>query len=125
MSDIVIKPADKGSSRQDYLDKVMSHLQNKKYYLKLDEELTSRYAEEITCLLTETTGRQVSDNETFKYLRPQDPRTSRFYILPKIHKEGNPGRPIISSCGALTEKNISICRPSFTSAGRQEDPLIY
>ena len=102
-SNIVIKPVDKGSatvvmSRQDYLDRVMSHLQNEEYYLKLDEEPTSRYAQEITCLLTEMTDRQVIDKETFKYLRPQDPRTSQFYILPKIHKEGNPGRPTASSC---------------------------
>jgi len=26
-----------------------------------------------------------------------DPQAGRFYILPKIHKQGNPGRPIISS----------------------------
>ena len=31
-------------------------------------------------------------------------RTARFYLLPKIHKPGNPGRPIVSSCGAPTEK---------------------
>ena len=57
-SDIVIEPADKGfatvvMSTQDYLDKVMSHLQNEEHYFKLDEELTSHYAEEITCLLRE------------------------------------------------------------------------
>ena len=103
-SNTVIKPADKGSatvvmSRQDYLDKVISHLQNEEYYFKLDEEPTSRYAEEITCFLTEMMDRQAIDKETFKYLRPQDPRTSQFYILPKIHKEGNPRRPIVSSCG--------------------------
>ena len=70
MSDIVIKPADKGSatvvmSTQDYLDKVMSHLWNEKYYLKLDEEPTSCYAKEITCRLREMTDRQVIDKETF------------------------------------------------------------
>ena len=26
------------------------------------------------------------------------------YLLPKIHKVGNPGRPIFSACGGLTEK---------------------
>ena len=113
MFNIVIKPADKGSitvvmSRQDYLDKVMSHLQNEEYYLKLDEEPTSNYGKEIMCFLTEMTDRQAIDKETFKYIRPQDPWTSRFYILPKIHKEGNPGRPIVSSCGAPTER-ISQC----------------
>ena len=44
------------------------------------------------------------DKNTFNYLRPQNPRTARFYILPKIHKEGAPGRPIVSSCGSTTEK---------------------
>jgi len=34
--------------------------------------------------------------ETGNYLTPTDPRTVRFYHLPKIHKPGNPGRPIVS-----------------------------
>ena len=38
------------------------------------------------------------------FLRPKDIRTSWFYILPKLHKPGIPGRPIVSSCGAPTEK---------------------
>ena len=32
------------------------------------------------------------------------PKAGRFYILPKIHKQGNPGRPIISSNGHPTER---------------------
>ena len=31
-------------------------------------------------------------------------RTSRFYILPNIHQDGIPARPIVSSCGAPTEE---------------------
>ena len=31
------------------------------------------------------------------------PRTSRFYLLPEIHKPGNPGRPIVSACNCPTE----------------------
>ena len=31
-------------------------------------------------------------------------RPARFYLLPKIHKPGNPGRPIVASCEAPTEK---------------------
>ena len=37
---------------------------------------------------------------------PINPRVARFYLLPKIHKPGNPGRPIVSSNSAPT-KNIS------------------
>ena len=33
-----------------------------------------------------------------------DARTAVFDLLPKIHKWGNPGRPILSLCGAPTEK---------------------
>ena len=33
----------------------------------------------------------------------ENPRTSRFYLLPKIHKPGNPGRPIVSGCNCPTE----------------------
>ena len=31
------------------------------------------------------------------------PKTSTFYLKPKIHKPNNPGRPIISACSCPTE----------------------
>lgn len=37
------------------------------------------------------------------YHPPEYPRISLFYILPKIHKENIPGRPIVSSINSLTE----------------------
>ena len=41
---------------------------------------------------------------TAKHLVVTTPRTSRFYMLPKIHKPNNPGRPIVSACCCPTEK---------------------
>ena len=35
------------------------------------------------------------------------PQTSRFYLLPKIHKAGNPGRPIVAACRCPTENIAS------------------
>ena len=32
------------------------------------------------------------------------PRAGKFYLLPKIHKKGSPGRPVISGCGICTER---------------------
>ena len=32
------------------------------------------------------------------------PKAGRFYLLPKIHKAGNPGRPIVSANGHPTKK---------------------
>ena len=56
--------------------------------------------------LPSQTERQILDRNTFDFLRPGDARTSRLYILPKIHKD-IPGRLIVSSCGTPT-KNISL-----------------
>lgn len=42
-------------------------------------------------------------------LNTSDPRTQRFYITPKIHKPGNPGRAVISLVNCYTiniSKNI-------------------
>ena len=40
-----------------------------------------------------------TDYKTLQYLLPPtQPCTPIFYLLPKIHKPGTPGRPIISGC---------------------------
>jgi hypothetical protein len=44
------------------------------------------------------------DKKTMDYLTPEDPKPGRFYLLPKIHKENNPGRPIVSVNDHPTEK---------------------
>jgi hypothetical protein len=31
------------------------------------------------------------DDKTMAYLTPKDPKPGRFYLLPKIHNESNPG----------------------------------
>ena len=43
-------------------------------------------------------------HKTKQFLTQTDPKPGRFYILPKIHKHGNPGRPIVSSNGHPTER---------------------
>ena len=79
-------------------------LNNTNHYRKLDRDLTSQHAEQVTSLIhTMVENREIS-KETGKYLTPSNPRTARFYHLPKLHKPSNPGRPIVSSCGAPTER---------------------
>ena len=79
--DILIQPANKGSatvvmSREEYLAKVISHLQNEKFYLKLDEEPMSHYAKEVTLLLTEMTDklliRKLVNTFSYKIVGPPD-----------------------------------------------------
>lgn len=40
----------------------------------------------------------------YETLRPTNCRPGQFYLLPNIHKEGMPGRPIVSAIGHPTEK---------------------
>ena len=45
------------------------------------------------------------DDEIKEYLLASgEEREGRFYLLPKIHKEGSLGRPVISGCNTPTEK---------------------
>lgn len=45
------------------------------------------------------------DDKTLDYLSVNsNPRAGRFYLLPKIHKRGCPGSPVISGCGTCTEQ---------------------
>ena len=53
--------------------------------------------------LEEMVRRHSIDEKTMASLLTKDCKPSRFYILPKIHKPGNPGRPIVSSCGSPTQ----------------------
>ena len=80
----------------------MHHLNNTQFYEKLSDDPTERFSKEITSLLEEMKEKRVLEKETFCFFRPQNIRTSQFYILPKIHK---PGRPIILSHCAPTEKS--------------------
>ena len=44
------------------------------------------------------------NDKTKQYLIQSDVKPGRIYILPKIHKPGNPGRPIVSSNSHPTER---------------------
>ena len=42
--------------------------------------------------------------DTRRYLTLKQTKPAKFYLLPKIHKPGNPGRPIVAFCGVQTKK---------------------
>ena len=107
-TDIVIKKADKGSATvvmecEDYISKVMSLLNNREHYRKLDENPTDIFIQEIKNVLSDMVNCRSIDKEIARGLLPADIRVSMFYILPKIHKPGNPGGLIVLSCGSPTE----------------------
>ena len=88
--DIVIKPADKGSSvvvlNTDYIKEATSQLSNNTFYNKLDSEPTLKHNMEVKKILDEMLARNEIDITCYNYLYNEKPRTPRFYLLPKIHK---------------------------------------
>jgi len=86
-----------------YIAEADKQLNNIRHYNRLDQDLTFKHAEEIASSIRTMVENGHISKETGKYLTPTNPRTVRFYHLPKIHKPGNPGRPIVSSSGTHTE----------------------
>ena len=115
--DIIIKPADKGSGvvvmdRQQYIDEAMRQLTNRTNYETLDSDPTGNFCKEIQETLDDMRDNNHLSKKAHKFLSPTDCRTARFYLLPKVHKPGNLGRPIISGNGSPTE-HISLFVDSF------------
>ena len=108
--DIIIKPADKGGAivilnKEDYIKKGMRQLSNINHYKELEEpdKTIKRFIQEVKESLDRAYLKDQITEDLHKILSRPHPRTSNLYLLPKIHKANNPGRPIINSIGSLTE----------------------
>ena len=107
--DIIIKPADKGSAvvvmdKSAYIQEAERQLSDDRFYNKSDKDPTKQFSDEITNELNNMYDYGYIDEKTLKYLIPDSLKPGRFYLLPKIHKANNPGRPIVSANGHPTEK---------------------
>ena len=69
--------------------------------VKLDGDIATL---QETRLVTEATNLNTIDKKTKKTLYNKSPRAPNFYMLPKIHKPNNPGRPTVNGIGSITEK---------------------
>ena len=105
---ITIKSADKGGAiviqdTDKYITECLRQLNNREHYRRTGNDQTLTVAKRINDYIrAEKKGHLrplTADN-----LISKDPRTAKFYTLPKIHKEGVPGRPIISANDCPTEK---------------------
>ena len=107
---IIIKPADKGGAIvlwdiESYIQEGNRQLANKDHYRQLhnSEKVIKGFIKEVYSNLRQLVNQDHLDEETFKILYRPSPRMSNLYLLPKIHKKENPGRPIINSIGSLTK----------------------
>ena len=114
----VVSLADKGSvtvilNFDDYVKEAEHQLSNSDYYLLLKDDPTSTFTAEINNFQHQMKEHNSIDESSLMFLHSSDTRPARFYLLPKLHKERNPGRPIISSNNAPTEKYHSLLTTTF------------
>ena len=81
--DIVIKPADKGCS-------IVKMDTNPDHYERLLEDPTQKFNTHINSLINQAWRLNIIDESTYNNLQTKNPRIPTFYLLPKIHKKGNP-----------------------------------
>ena len=104
---ITILPADKGRATvildaTTYDDKINALLNDGKTYLKLDKDPTKNYQNKLIKLLKEFKSEGNLSEAKYSKLYPSACCVPQFYGLPKVHKEGAPLRPIVSSINSVT-----------------------
>ena len=108
--EIVIKKADKGSAvvvlnSTDYLREGYRQLSDTNFYRKIDKDPTQEIGATINQTLLKMKQNGLISEKNFEHLSCDNSQTEgRFYLLPKIHKKGVPGRPICSSVNHPTSK---------------------
>ena len=102
----VILTADKGVSmvvmdRDDYNSKAEDLLHQQIYRL-IPSDPTNKLKNRLITLLKKIKTEGGLSEATYKRLYPTGAGSPKFYGLPKVHKQGTPLRPIVSSIGAAT-----------------------
>ncbi|KAJ8033905.1 hypothetical protein HOLleu_24287 [Holothuria leucospilota] len=107
---IIIKPEDKGpafvvQNKASYVESALSDLNNEKFYRKNDADLSPDVSDQVKSVFQKMLEEVDIYDQTAQYLLPKDCKTSRYYTLPKTHKERDELghlkiRPVISGSGS-------------------------
>ena len=85
-------------NKTDYIQEGLRQLNDRHFYTPHERDITLKITTEIKSFLSFLKRCNLLLEEHIEYLTPKNCRTQLFYLLPKIHKAKNPGRPIVSAC---------------------------
>ena len=105
--DILISKADKGGavviqSTEKYIEEAYRQLNDKEFYEEQTADLTPKHKDIVNATIQKFKQEGLLSEKAAANLKTDEPKTARFYTLPKVHKKGNPGRPIISAINTAT-----------------------
>ena len=92
--------------------RLKNKIRDQRFYEKLDSNPINDDQQQVKLAIAEMINNELPPSAT--NLVVTTPRASSFYLLPKIHKPGNPGRPIVSACSCPTE-NIATFLDEITA----------
>ena len=107
--DIIITKADKGGAVvivdvDDYIQEANRQLDNKEFYKKLTIDTTEINRIKVNRTINELKSSHLLNEKIANDLLSSEAKTPQFKMLPKVHKEGNPGRPVVRSIDCHTTK---------------------
>ena len=105
-TDRIILTIDKGVSmvvmdKEEYIKK-SEELLSQASYKVLPSDPTTKHKNKLISLLKTIKAERGINDTTYRRLYPTGAGSLKYYGLPKVHKEGVPLRPIISSMGSVT-----------------------
>ena len=111
-------------NREDYIKEGLRQLSDDNHYEELNDDLTLNYNNQIHQILQQAVNLEIIDEKLKKTLYNKTPRIPNFYMLPKIHKIGIPGRPIVNGIGSITEKISAYIDEEIKTPGTQDTKLL-
>ena len=91
---------------KDYIKEAERQLNKTKNYRKLQEVLTTTNMKLVNDTIEKFKKQKLINEKVAEDLKRNYPKTPEFYLRPEIHKEGDPGRPIVSTINYHTANSL-------------------
>ena len=88
--------------RQRYIEEGYRHLNDTSVYLWTHAAAINDIEKDIIHLADQLHIGGVITDDIPQFANRRNNKPARFYLLPKVHKKGVPGRPVVSACGSAT-----------------------
>ena len=86
----------------DYIIEANRQLDNTEFYTKLGTNPTTTHNDIVNSTIQKFVKEKLLPEHVAKALCVDNPKTARFYLLPKVHKDNIPGRPITNAIDSPT-----------------------